>query len=104
LTLRYPDIDGWNIVSNEVNVLQVVTRVRLGEADAGIVYETDVTPEIAAEVREIPIPDQFNVAVEYPIAAVVDGNAGLANDFISFVQSAEGTRILSGWGFQPAGS
>jgi molybdate transport system substrate-binding protein len=101
---RYPDFESWSIVSNEVNVLQVVTRVRLGEADAGIVYATDVTPAIAAEVIEFPIPERFNVVADYPIAAVADGNFDLASEFIGFVRSAEGTRILSGWGFQPAGS
>lgn len=97
----YPGFDGWNIVSNEVNVLQVVTRVRLGEADAGIVYATDVTPDIAGEVIAIPIPDQFNVVAEYPIAAVVSGDADLASEFIRLVQSADGARILADWGFQP---
>ncbi len=96
---RYPDFDGFNIVSNEVNVLQVVTRVRLGEADAGIVYETDVTPDIAAQLQVLSIIDRFNVTAEYPLAGVVDGDAELAAAFIDFVLSPAGQQILAGWGF-----
>ena len=96
---RHPGFDGFNIVSNEVNVLQVVTRVRLGEADAGIVYATDVTPEIAADLRVISIPEPFNVVVEYPIAPVTD--AAAVEAFVAFVLSPTGQQILADWGFQP---
>ena len=95
----YPDFSEFNIVSNETNVNQVVTRVRLGEADAGIVYETDVTPEVAEEVEMIPIPDALNVVAEYPVAALSEGEADLAADFIEFLLSDEGQQIMAGWGF-----
>ena len=102
LLRRYPDFDGFNIVSNEVNVLQVVTRVRLGEADAGIVYETDVTPDVSPQVRVLSIIDDFNVRAEYPIAPVDGGDNEQASAFIDFLLSPEGQQVLAGWGFLPA--
>jgi len=85
-------------------VLQVVTRVRLGEADAGIVYETDVTPDIVAQLQVIPIIDDFNVRAEYPIAVVAGGATGQAAAFIDFVLSPAGQRILADWGFETPAS
>lgn len=97
---QHPDFGEFNIVSNETNVLQVVTRVRLGEADAGIVYETDVTPDVAEDVRLIPIPDGLNIIAEYPIVALSGGDTGLAGEFIELVLSEEGQEILARWGFR----
>jgi molybdate transport system substrate-binding protein len=91
-----------NLVSEEPNVRQVVTKVSLGEADAGIVYTSDVTPDIAASVLQIPIPDEMNVLATYPIAVVEGAPAGdLAQAFVDFVLSAEGQAILAKWGFGP---
>jgi molybdate transport system substrate-binding protein len=101
---QYPDFSDFNIVSNETNVNLVVTRVRLGEADAGIVYETDVTPEVAEEVEMIPIPDALNIIAEYPIAALNEGDTDLASEFIEFLLSDEGQRIMADWGFRPGDS
>jgi molybdate transport system substrate-binding protein len=88
-----------NIVSTESNVRQVVTKVQLGEADAGVVYVSDITPDVADDVTIIEVPDAFNVVAEYPIAPVADGNAELARAFIDFVLSTEGQAILQVWGF-----
>jgi molybdate transport system substrate-binding protein len=91
-----------NLVSEEPNVRQVATKVSLGEADAGIVYTSDVTPDIAASVLQIPIPDEMNVLATYPIAVVEGAPAGdLAQAFVDFVLSAEGQAILAKWGFGP---
>src|SRR5262245_11369962 len=49
-----------NIVSEEENVRQVSAKVALGEADAGVVYRSDVTPDINAQVIALPIPDSIN--------------------------------------------
>ena len=59
-----------NLVSEETNVKQVAAKVQLGEADAGIVYSTDVTPALRSAVRVIVIPAEFNVIAKYPLAAV----------------------------------
>ncbi len=91
-----------NLVSEEPNVRQVATKISLGEADAGIVYTSDVTPDIAASVLLIPIPDEMNVIASYPIAVVEGAPAGsIAQDFVDFVLSAEGQAILAKWGFGP---
>ncbi|HLT19087.1 MAG TPA: substrate-binding domain-containing protein, partial [Thermomicrobiales bacterium] len=74
--------------------------VQLGEADAGIVYETDVTPDVAEDVRLIPIPDGLNIIAEYPIVALSGGDTGLAGEFIELVLSEEGQEILARWGFR----
>jgi molybdate transport system substrate-binding protein len=89
-----------NTASEEANVRQVVLKVALGEADAGFVYASDVTPDIVEEVRVIPIPDEFNVVASYPLAAVSENP--WASDFIAYVRSAEGQAILSKWGLLPA--
>lgn len=88
-----------NIVSREDNVRQVVTKVQLGEADAGIVYVSDITPGITDDVTLIEIPDAFNIIAEYPIATVAGGNAALSQAFIDFVLSDAGQAILERHGF-----
>jgi molybdate transport system substrate-binding protein len=91
-----------NVVSNEPNVKAVVTKVQLGEADAGIVYVTDVTAEVEADISTIDIPDDLNVVAVYPIAVTTNaGNPETAQAFIDFVLSGEGQAILAGYGFQP---
>lgn len=91
-----------NLVSEEPNVRQVATKVSLGEADAGIVYTSDVTLDIADMVLKVAIPDAQNVLANYPIAVVEGAPAGsLAQQFVDFVLSAEGQAILQKWGFGP---
>ena len=91
-----------NIVSNEANVKAVVTKVQLGEADAGIAYVTDVTPDVAGDITIIPIEDAYNVIATYPIAVTTSaGDADLAQAFIDFVLSTEGQDILESYGFLP---
>ena len=89
-----------NVVSNEDNVKQVVAKVQLGEADAGIVYTSDATA--ASDLNTIEIPTEQNVIAEYPIAAISQSRqADLANAFITYVLSAVGQEILQKWGFAP---
>ncbi|MBX3047812.1 MAG: molybdate ABC transporter substrate-binding protein [Anaerolineales bacterium] len=90
-----------NLVSEEPNVRQVATKVALGEADAGIIYTSDVTPDIAGQVLQIEIPVEANVIAVYPIAAVEGGQPALAQQFIDFVLSPDGQAILAKWGFGP---
>lgn len=89
-----------NVVSNEDNVKQVVTKVQLGEADAGIVYISDAraTPEL----KTITIPTRYNVIAQYPIATLSEASQpDLAAKFINYVLSVEGQAILQKWGFTP---
>ncbi len=89
-----------NVVSNETDVKQVVSKVDLGEADAGIVYVTDA--QAAPHLRTIAIPGAFNVVAKYPIAALAQSrNADLAASFIAYVLSPDGQAVLKKWGFAP---
>lgn len=89
-----------NIVSEEDNVRQIVAKVALGEADAGIVYTSDVTPDVQANLTLIPIPAAQNIIAHYPIAPLADApHPTTAAEFITFVQSATGQAILARWGF-----
>ena len=91
-----------NVVSNAEDVRTVVTAVTSGEADAGIVYVTDVTSAVADQVALIEIPDEVNVIATYPIA-VVSGteDADLAQRFVDHVLGP-GQRTLAEYGFLPA--
>lgn len=94
-----------NLVSEETNVKQVAAKVQLGEADAGIVYSTDVTPALRSAVRVIEIPPELNVIAKYPIAAVKGArNEAGARAFIEYVLSPAGQAILARHGFLVSGS
>jgi molybdate transport system substrate-binding protein len=90
-----------NLVSLEENVKAVVTKVSLGEVDAGVVYASDVTPALKATIATIAIPDQFNQLAAYPIAPTSQPPAGKesAQQFVDFVLSPEGQSILSRYNF-----
>ena len=91
-----------NVVSNEDNVKAVVAKVQLGEADAGVVYVSDVTPQVARLVRRFEIPDGANVLASYPIAVLRHSpNPGAARAFVELVLSPGGQRILERHGFLP---
>ena len=91
-----------NIISEEDNVKQVVTKVQLGEVDAGIVYVSDATPKVSKDIQTIPIPDAYNQIAAYPIALTKEvKNRVAAEAFIRFVLSAEGQAILQAHGFHP---
>ncbi len=89
-----------NLVSEEHNVKQVVTKVRLGEADAGMVYVSDITPKMAHAILTIPIPDAYNLVATYPIA-IVKGTRqhAEAEAFIDFVRSDQGQAIMASYNF-----
>jgi molybdate transport system substrate-binding protein len=90
-----------NVVSNEDDVKGVVQKVALGEADAGIVYRTDVTAAVAADVAEVTIPDEVNVTAVYAIAALQGTpGEGLASEFVTYVLGP-GQKILTEAGFLP---
>lgn len=87
--------------SLELQVTAVLSKVALGEADAGIVYVSDIAT--SGKVDGVAIPDSQNVVADYPIAALKNAqHRGAASDFISFVLSPEGKTILKAAGFEPA--
>jgi molybdate transport system substrate-binding protein len=88
--------------SHETDVKSVVGKIQLGEADAGIVYTTDVIAA-GSKVLGVPIPDSVNVIATYPIVTVKGAkNANLDDAFIAYVLSAEGQAKLKSFGFLPA--
>ena len=92
-----------NVVSQEENVKSVVSKVQLGEADAGVVYRSDVTPAVARYVREIEIPEPSNVIASYPIAVLKAAKSpDLARAFVELVRSEAGQRVLQQHGLLPA--
>jgi molybdate transport system substrate-binding protein len=90
-------------VSEEQNVGGVVTKVTLGEADAGIVYVTDVKAN-EGKATGVPIPASQNDTTAYPIAQLKDApNSAGAAAFISYVLGPQGQAVLASFGFQPPG-
>jgi molybdate transport system substrate-binding protein len=91
-----------NVVSNEEDDASVVAKITAGEADAGIVYVSDVTSAVAPQVASVAIPDDVNVIATYPIAAVsTSTNADVAQAFVTYVTGSEGQASLADFGFLP---
>jgi molybdate transport system substrate-binding protein len=93
------DAEG-NVVSNEDDVKAVVTKISLGEADAGVTYVTDVTDEIEETVNAIEFPAEAGVRATYPITVLEDApNPEGAKAFFELVLSREGDQVLASYGF-----
>lgn len=89
-----------NVVSEESNVRLVANRIGLGAGDAAFVYRTDITATITDDVDIVPLPEDVNPLVLYPIAALTSASSPtLAADFIAYVHSEAGQAILKKWGF-----
>jgi molybdate transport system substrate-binding protein len=86
--------------SRELDVKAVVSKVTLGEADAGVVYATDV--RAASDAAEgVDLASAHDVSIRYPIALLRDAaHTEGARSFIAFVLSEPGTKILGDYGFQ----
>jgi molybdate transport system substrate-binding protein len=85
--------------SEEVDARAVLSRVAAGEADAGIVYVSDIRAA-ADKVEAVTIPAQYNVVARYPIAIVKGaGNTGDATSFAELVMSPAGQATLKKFGF-----
>ncbi len=92
-----------NVVSYEENVRAVQSKVTLGEADAGIVYRSDVTRDAVERVGQIDIPGRLNTLAAYPIAPLEEArNAELAQQFVDYVLSPEAQAILEDYRFLTA--
>lgn len=89
-----------NVVSYETNVRAVLSKVALGEADAGIVYTSDVGARAAEQVVRIEVPDHLNVTAVYVIAPIADApHPEHARAFVDFVLSPAGQAVLARYGF-----
>ncbi len=86
-------------VTLEADVKATLTKVRLGEVDAGLVYVTDVRAGGDA-VRGIDIPADVNASTTYPIAALGrSSQAATARAFVEYVLSPQGQAVLTRAGF-----
>jgi molybdate transport system substrate-binding protein len=85
--------------SYEENVRGIVTKVTLGEADAGIVYKTDVTA-VGDQAEGVAIPVDLNLVAEYPLVVTKEApNAEAGQAFVGFVLGEQGLKILASYGF-----
>jgi molybdate transport system substrate-binding protein len=98
----FADAVNANTVSQEADVRQLVAKVQLGEADAGVSYLTDVTPQVRGQLTEVQIPDGLNTLATYPIATTKGNNTEGGPAFVNFVLSPIGQAILARWGFLSA--
>ena len=88
-----------NVVSNEDDVKGVTAKVSLGEADAGFVYATDVTP-VADRVLAFELSDHAQPPIEYQVAVVADSDdVGAAEELVEKLLGAEGRAALERAGF-----
>lgn len=91
-----------NVVSYEENVKAVLSKITLGEADAGIVYTTDAATVADGSIGQIAIPDTLNTIATYPIAATRNAkHPDLAKKFVDFVLGPGGQQVLAKYGFIP---
>ncbi len=91
-----------NFVSQETNVKQVVAKVQLGEADAGIVYLSDISAKISPDLATVAIPDQFNTLAAYPIGILKGAsNTTAAKLFLAYVLGEKGQTIFKQNNFVP---
>ncbi|MDX3260665.1 molybdate ABC transporter substrate-binding protein [Streptomyces sp. MI02-2A] len=86
-------------VSYEQDVKSALTKVELKEADAAVVYKTDVKAA-GDKVEGVEFPESAKAVNDYPIVLLKDApNAEAAKAFIALVQSAEGSKVLTEAGF-----
>jgi molybdate transport system substrate-binding protein len=90
-----------NVVSYETDVESVVSKVSLGEADAGIVYATDALAN-TSQLGQISIPANLQTEAVYPIAPVKNSkNLATAQQYVDYVLSADGQAVMKSFGFLP---
>jgi molybdate transport system substrate-binding protein len=88
-----------NVVSQETDVKGIVSKVALGEADAGFVYRTDAKP-VAGRTRTIALPGWAQPPIRYEIAIVKSSpRAAAARAYLKKVTSTRGRRLLAAAGF-----
>jgi molybdate transport system substrate-binding protein len=94
-----------NVISQETSVSYVVTKVALGEADAGFAYVSDVTQDMISKIDKIVIPDEYNIIAEYPMGMLLKSKyPDESQEFMDLVISDEGRAVLEKYGFAPVES
>ena len=98
----YKEAVAANIVSEETTVNRIVSKVALGEADAGFAFISDVSPQMVGKVTRIVVPDEYNVVGKSPLGVLKHSKYPQeAQSFIGLVMSEEGQSILKKYGFIP---
>ncbi|MCK9566271.1 MAG: molybdate ABC transporter substrate-binding protein [Methanothrix sp.] len=91
-----------NVVSLETTVNRIVSKVALGEADAGFAFISDVSPQMVGKVTRILIPDKYNVIGDFPVGVLTQSKyPEQSQAFIDVLMSDEGQSILDKYGFIP---
>ena len=91
-----------NVISEEPAVSHVMPKLLLGEADAAIVYKSDVSKDDRDKVIRFDIPSGYNVVAVYPIGILAaTPNKAEAESFATFVRGPDGSAILTDYGFDP---
>lgn len=94
---KTPSLD--RVVSEEEDVKGVLSKVALGEADAGFVYATDANAA-GGDVRSIELPDEIQVPIRYPVAIVAaTKREERAHEFVDLLLSDMGRKALQDAGF-----
>ncbi|ACL15596.1 molybdenum ABC transporter, periplasmic molybdate-binding protein [Methanosphaerula palustris E1-9c] len=89
-----------NVISYETEVTGIVSKVMLGEADAGFVYTSSLTGDQASQMKFVKIPDKYNDKTVYQSGVLKNSTqASDAGDFVTFLSSADGQAILKQYGF-----
>jgi molybdate transport system substrate-binding protein len=87
-------------VTLEADVKSVLTKVELGDVDAGMVYVTDVKAA-GSKVKGVKVPAEMNASTTYPIATISkSSHATISRAFVAYVMSPAGEKVLSAAGFQ----
>ncbi|HNX39870.1 MAG TPA: molybdate ABC transporter substrate-binding protein, partial [Methanothrix sp.] len=91
-----------NVVSQETTVNRIVSKIALGEADAGFAFISDVSPEMIGKVTRISVPDKYNVIGDFPVGVLSQSEyPEEAQAFLDLMMSSDGQAILEKYGFIP---
>jgi len=93
-----------NILARAGSVGDVVLRVQQHEADATVVYNSDIPPTTRVLIQAIAVPDDVNVPASYSIAVMKGPNARGGQAFASFLLTPQAQDILAKWGFVKIGA
>lgn len=91
-----------NVVSNESDDAAVVAKVTSGDADAAVVYTSDIAAATGNDVNPVQIEDKYQVIATYPIAVVTGGaDPTGAQSFVQYIMGSDGQATLKTFGFGP---
>ncbi len=87
-----------NIVSEESKVKAIIAKLQLGEVDAGLVYQSDLTAPGCEKLLAIPLPEGLSPLAHYPVALVTGGQPA-GQRFLDFLLSPAAQKIFARHGF-----